>query len=65
MSRVTIYSKDGCVWCDRAASLCKAKGINYTVLKLGVDYEVEDFNSPQIYVDGKHVGGYDDLVNVV
>jgi glutaredoxin len=73
VSRVTIYSKDGCVWCDRAASLCKAKGINYTVLKLGVDYEVEDFNShfpyattvPQIYVDGKHVGGYDDLVNVV
>ena len=73
VSRVTIYSRDGCVWCDKAASLCEEKGIQYTVLKLGIDYEVEDFNShfpyattvPQIYLDGKHVGGYKGLLDVV
>lgn len=73
MSRVTIYSRDDCVWCDRAAALCKAKGLVYTVLKLGIDYEVEDFTShfpyaktvPQIYLDGKHIGGYLSLLNEV
>jgi glutaredoxin 3 len=73
VSRVTIYSRDGCLYCDKAAALCKAKDILYTVLKLGVDFEVEDFNSrfpyattvPQIYVDGKHIGGYDNLLDIV
>lgn len=73
MPSVTIYSKDNCIWCDRAANLCKEKGVEYIVLKLGVDYEIEDFNShfpyattvPQIYYNGEHIGGYDDLVNVV
>ena len=73
MSRVTIYSRDDCVWCDRAAALCEAKGLVYTVLKLGIDYEVEDFTShfpyaktvPQIYVDGKHIGGYLNLLDEV
>ena len=72
MHRVTIYSKDGCVWCDMAEALCKEKGTDYIVLKLGVDYEVEDFNShfpyaktvPQIYFNEKHIGGYKDLVNI-
>ena len=71
--RVTIYSRDNCIWCDRAAALCKAKGLVYTVLKLGIDYEVEDFTShfpyaktvPQIYLDGKHIGGYLNLLDEV
>ena len=53
-----------------AEALCKEKGVEYIVLKLGVDYEVEDFTShfhyaktvPQIYFNGKHIGGYEDLV---
>jgi glutaredoxin 3 len=73
VSRVTIYSRDNCIWCDRAAALCKAKGLVYTVLKLGIDYEVEDFTShfpyaktvPQIYLDGKHIGGYLNLLDEV
>ena len=40
MDKVTIYSRDGCVWCDMAEALCKEKGVEYIVLKLGVDYEV-------------------------
>tara|TARA_B110000211_G_scaffold211038_1_gene249574 strand:- start:31 stop:255 length:225 start_codon:yes stop_codon:yes gene_type:complete len=70
LDKVTIYSKDGCVWCDAAESLCKEKGAEYIVLKLGVDYEVEDFTShfpyaktvPQIYFNGNHIGGYEGLV---
>jgi len=53
--------------------LCKAKGLVYTVLKLGIDYEVEDFTAhfpyaktvPQIYLDGKHIGGYLNLLDEV
>jgi len=41
------------------------------VLKLGIDYEVEDFTAhfpyaktvPQIYLDGKHIGGYLNLLD--
>jgi glutaredoxin 1 len=72
MNKATIYGKDGCVWCDMAEALCKEKNIEYIVLKLGVDYEVEDFTShfpyaktvPQIYFNEKHIGGYESLTKI-
>ena len=69
-STVIIYSKAGCVYCDMAKALCEQRGVEYEVLMLGVDYEVEDFTNhfpyattvPQIYFTGKHIGGYENLV---
>ena len=75
MVEVEIYSKDNCVFCDKAIKL--AQQFQYgecglqeiTVKTLGVDFEMEDMmrifptarTFPQIVVDGKNIGGYTDF----
>jgi glutaredoxin 3 len=75
MVEVEIYSKDNCVFCDKAIKL--ARQFQYgecglqkvTVKKLGVDFEMDDMMKifptartfPQIVVDGKNIGGYTDF----
>lgn len=72
MVEVKIYSKDNCVFCDKAIKLaqqfqfgeCGLQKI--TVKKLGVDFEMDNMiemfptarTFPQIVVDGKSIGGY-------
>lgn len=72
MVEVEIYSKDNCVFCDKAVKLaqqfqfgeCGLQKI--TVKKLGVDFEMDSMMEmfptartfPQIVVDGKSIGGY-------
>ncbi len=66
MVEVVIYSKDNCVFCDKAVRLAFIKETKCTVKKLGVDFEIEDMfqifpnarTFPQIIVDGKNIGGY-------
>ena len=68
---ITIYSKNNCVFCNKAKHLVKSLGLDYTEKKM------EDFDSPQamledigkqvrtmpqIKIDGKLVGGYNQLV---
>ena len=66
---ITVYSKDSCAKCGQAIMLLKMKGVEHEVLKLGVDYDyakaVELSNGqkefPLIYVEGKHIGGLEQL----
>lgn len=66
---ITVYSKDACAKCNQAIMLLKMKGVEHEVLKLGVDYDydkaVELSNGqkefPLVYVDGKHLGGLEQL----
>ena len=68
---ITIYSKNNCVFCNKAKHLVKSLGLDYTEKKL------EEFDSPQamledigkqvrtmpqIKIEGKLVGGYNQLV---
>jgi glutaredoxin len=68
---ITIYSKNNCVFCNKAKHLVKSLGLDYTEKKM------EEFDSPQamledigkqvrtmpqIKIDGKLVGGYNQLV---
>ena len=68
---IIIYSKNNCVFCTKAKHLVKTLGLEYTVKKM------EEFDSPQamledigkqvrtmpqIKIDGKLVGGYNQLV---
>lgn len=41
LAEFTIYSKDGCSYCDRAKALCEANSRTYTELKLGRDIEYD------------------------
>ncbi|MBT8132339.1 MAG: glutathione peroxidase [Gammaproteobacteria bacterium] len=65
---VAVFSRPGCVFCVRAKGLLNDAGIEFEELVLNQDYTdrtlraVSDQTTfPQVFVDGKHVGGADDL----
>ena len=72
MSNVTLYTKDTCPYCFAAKALLKDKNVAY------IEYEISDdpdrrsemiaragrMTVPQIFIDGYHVGGYDDLATL-
>jgi len=70
---VIIYSKDNCVFCEKASSLATMKGLSVKVKKLGVDFEMEDMMKifptartfPQIIVNDKSIGGYTEFAELV
>jgi glutaredoxin 3 len=70
MASVTIYTKIGCPFCERALALLDAKGADVTNIEAASKPEVRakmnelsGRNSfPQIFIGGKHVGGCDDLM---
>ena len=63
-----MYTTMTCGWCVRAARLLATKGIT-EIEEIDVSFDrspmVERAHGrmtvPQIFIDGKHVGGYDDL----
>jgi glutaredoxin 3 len=73
MARVEIYTKFGCPYCARAKALLGQKGIEYEEYEINSvpgkrDEMLERSNGrhtvPQIFIDGRHVGGSDDLVEL-
>ncbi|HEX4738884.1 MAG TPA: glutaredoxin 3 [Allosphingosinicella sp.] len=73
MARVEIYTKFGCPYCARAKSLLGQKGVEYEEYEINSvpgrrDEMLERSNGrhtvPQIFIDGKHVGGSDDLAEL-
>jgi len=69
MKRIEVFSKDWCPYCDRAKALLDARGLPYEVFDVtndpALEAEMRERASrrtvPQIFIDGEHVGGYDDL----
>jgi len=62
-----IYTKGNCVYCDRAKDLLEDMDIVSTKLPIS-EYKLQylgDENAsataPQVFLDGRHVGGYTDL----
>lgn len=73
MARVEIYTKFGCPYCARAKALLGQKGVHYEEYEINSipgkrDEMLERSNGrhtvPQIFIDGHHVGGSDDLVEL-
>ena len=71
MPVVEIYVKTTCPYCWRAKHLLDSKGVDYKEIVIdfgGPDRQmmIQRANGrstvPQIFVDGKHVGGCDDLM---
>ena len=73
MARVEIYTKFTCPYCARAKSLLEQKGVDYE------EYEINSVPGkrqemlgrangrttvPQIFIDGRHIGGSDDLAEL-
>tara|TARA_R100000742_G_C4273056_1_gene92483 strand:+ start:102 stop:323 length:222 start_codon:yes stop_codon:yes gene_type:complete len=71
--KIEIYSKDNCVFCEKAVSLATLKGLDITVKKLGVDFEMGDLMEvfptartfPQIILNDEKIGGYTELSQII
>ena len=69
---ITIYSKPNCVFCDKAKAMVKSLNLDYEEKMFGKDFNtVEELyeavgkqvrTMPQILIDGKLIGGYNQLV---
>lgn len=64
-----MYLKTTCPYCIRADQLFRAKGVSVTTYNLDAGGPKRDemiersgrMTVPQIFIDGRHVGGCDDL----
>ena len=73
MARVVMYTTAVCPYCVRAEQLLKRKGVS-EIEKIRVDLEPElriamtektgRRTVPQIYINGEHVGGFDELAEL-
>ena len=71
MAQVELYTTMWCPYCARAKALLDRKGIAYTEIDLMEQPNRRDEmvkrsggrrTVPQIFIDGEHIGGSDDLV---
>ena len=70
--KVLIYTRNNCVWCDRAKNLLEINNLEYEEVDLSDDVLRENFykqfnNSiktmPQIFIDDNRIGGFEALVD--
>jgi len=72
MSQVRMYCTDSCPFCAKAERLLERKGV--TPEKIRIDTDPERFEEmvalagrdtvPQVFVGERHLGGFDDLVDL-
>lgn len=68
--KVEIYTWTTCPYCIRAKALLDSKGVKYTEYNITGDHEARKKmiertggpdSVPQIFINGKHYGGCDDI----
>jgi len=71
MAQVELYTTMWCPYCSRARALLERKGVAYTNIDLDEEPDRRDEmirraggrrTVPQIFIDGEHIGGCDDIV---
>lgn len=72
MAHVVMYCTGSCPFCKNAEKLLISKGVE--IEKIDTEQEPEKFaeivkqigrdSVPQIFIDGKHVGGFDDITEL-
>lgn len=70
MTEIEIYSTDLCSYCWRAKDLLETRGIPYTEIDATRADQRQAMMAraggartvPQIFIDGRHIGGADELV---
>lgn len=69
MSKIIIYTKDICPYCNKAKALLQRKNVQYQEIKIINDEIKEEMikksngrmTVPQIFINDIHIGGCDDL----
>ncbi|RMF16559.1 MAG: glutaredoxin 3 [Alphaproteobacteria bacterium] len=71
MAEVEIYTRSWCPYCLRAKTLLKSKGVDYREIDIDraperraemIERSGGRTTVPQIFIDGRPIGGSDDLV---
>jgi len=69
--KVEIYGVEDCTWCKKAVDWCEDNDVSYIYYDVTnttdlIDQLIERIGKvetvPQIFINEKHIGGYDDLV---
>lgn len=68
-AEVKLYTRKWCGYCTAAAALLDSKGVAYETIDCTKDRKTRDWllevtgrsTVPQIFIDGKSVGGYVDI----
>ncbi len=66
----TVFSKDGCPYCEKIKQVLELTGSNFVVYTLGEQFDRDAFYGefgegstfPQVVVDGKKLGGCTDTI---
>ena len=70
MAKVEIYTREFCPYCVKAVGLLNKKGVKFTQYDAGMDPDRKSEmvsrshggrTFPQVFINGDHVGGCDDL----
>lgn len=66
--QISVITKPGCPYCQKAKALLKEKGMQFEEISLGTDVSISSLRAisgrdtvPQVFIDGQHIGGSDDL----
>jgi glutaredoxin 3 len=71
MAEIEIYTQDWCPYCARAKALFDGRGVAYREIAAERGTAARDeaaersggrTSVPQIFIDGRHIGGCDDLL---
>lgn len=71
MTKVIVWSKYHCAYCDRAKALLELHNIDYEERRIGDGYTREDLleavpnarTVPQIFINDELIGGFTELEN--
>lgn len=72
MANVVMYTKPNCSYCDHAKRLLNAKGVSFEEIRVDLDpvlltkmIELSGRRTvPQIFINDKSIGGFDDLADL-
>ena len=70
MNNFTVYSKDGCPYCEKVIQVLQLAGLSHRVYKLDEHFDKKSFYGqfgqgstfPQVVIDSTNIGGCTDTV---
>ena len=70
MNNFTVYSKDGCPYCEKVVEVLQLAGLSHRVYKLDEHFDKKSFYGqfgqgstfPQVVIDSTNIGGCTDTV---
>jgi len=71
--KIIIYTSDNCSFCNSAKAIFKEKKLKFEEINISKDDKLKNemikksngmMTVPQIFINSKHIGGYEELINL-